>query len=285
MQTLETGATSSEWIAGDVTVQGVRLHYTRTGGNKPPFVLAHGFSDDGLCWTPVAQMLEPHFDVVMVDARGHGRSQAPEEGYGSVQMAHDLAGVISGLELESPVIMGHSMGAATALTLAGLYPQLPRAILLEDPPARWRTATPPTAENKPADNGWQDNMRSWIRDLQSQTREELIEKQRSATPSWSELEVELWADAHLRLSPNVVNGPGLRGNWDSTMMKTIICPTLLITADTERGAIVTEADAASLKEFIPHLKVAHIANAGHSIHREQFAAFMSVVQAFIQEVN
>ena len=43
------------WQEGDIEANGIRLHYTRTGGAKPPVVLAHGFSDDSLCWTPVAQ--------------------------------------------------------------------------------------------------------------------------------------------------------------------------------------------------------------------------------------
>ena len=37
------------WIEGDVLVNGRSFHYTRAGGNKPPLVLAHGFTDDGLC--------------------------------------------------------------------------------------------------------------------------------------------------------------------------------------------------------------------------------------------
>ncbi|MDZ4717393.1 MAG: alpha/beta hydrolase [Roseiflexaceae bacterium] len=47
----------SSWQTGNVHVNGVNLHYTRTGGDKPAVVLAHGFSDSGLCWTPVAQAL------------------------------------------------------------------------------------------------------------------------------------------------------------------------------------------------------------------------------------
>ena len=48
----------THWQSGDIRVNGLMLHYTRTGGAKPPVVLAHGFSDDGLCWTPVAEALE-----------------------------------------------------------------------------------------------------------------------------------------------------------------------------------------------------------------------------------
>jgi len=41
------------------------------------------------------------------------------------------------LKLEKPLIMGHSMGALSALLFASQYPELPRAILLEDPPPMW----------------------------------------------------------------------------------------------------------------------------------------------------
>src|SRR5258706_13126924 len=53
----------AHWQSGDVEANGLRLHYTRTGGAKPPVVLAHGFSDDGLCWTPLAEALAPDYDA------------------------------------------------------------------------------------------------------------------------------------------------------------------------------------------------------------------------------
>src|SRR5689334_9107986 len=133
------------WQAGDIEANGLRMHYTRTGDAKPPVVLAHGFSDDGLCWTSVAEILAADYDVVMVDARGHGKSVGPEQGYSSADHAADLAGVITGLGLQRPAVLGHSMGAATALVLAGAYPDLPRAILLEDPPPWWMPPSPAAA--------------------------------------------------------------------------------------------------------------------------------------------
>jgi N-formylmaleamate deformylase len=125
----------NDWQTGYVDTNGLRLHYTRTGGEKPPLVFAHGVTDAGLCWRPVAEALAAEYDAIMVDARGHGRSDAPERGYGPAEQAVDLAGIITALELERPAVLGHSMGAATALVLAGTYPDLPGAILLEDPPA------------------------------------------------------------------------------------------------------------------------------------------------------
>src|SRR4051794_8028698 len=105
------------WSTGDVTANGIRLHYTRTGAGtapgKPAVVLTHGFSDNGLCWTPVAEVLADDYDVIMIDARGHGQSDAPAEGYGSAEHAADVAGVIAALGLRRPALLGHSMGAAT----------------------------------------------------------------------------------------------------------------------------------------------------------------------------
>jgi hypothetical protein len=59
-------------------------------------------TDDGLCWSPLARLLEGERDVIMVDARGHGRSSAPEGGYDPLTQGRDLAGVIAALGLKKP---------------------------------------------------------------------------------------------------------------------------------------------------------------------------------------
>ncbi len=268
------------WQSGDIEVSGLRLHYTRTGGDKPQIVLVHGFSDDGLCWTPVAETLEGDYDVIMVDARGHGRSEGPERGYGPEDMAGDLAGVIDKLGLHRPTLLGHSMGAATALMLAGTRPALVRAILLEDPPTWWVASSVP-------DSGAEGSamMRAWMIELKRKTREELIAEQRTASPRWSEAELGPWADAKLRFSFHALNGlgPGTV-DWQATL-RGITCPALLIRADPALEAIVSEEDAAAMRTLVPQLRVAHISGAGHSIRREQFARYMDIVRTFLSEVT
>ena len=262
------------WQAGDITVGGLRLHYTRTGGDRPAVVLAHGITDDGLCWTPVADLLAPDYDVVMVDARGHGRSDGPEHGYGLVELASDLAGVIAGLGLERPAILGHSMGAITTLALAGTYPEVPRAILLEDPPAWWVQTPEP---------GWREQRRAGLVALKRKTREELIADRRREDPRWSEAELGPWADSKLRVGLHIVNWDSLATvDWPNTLRQ-VTCPALLITADPERGAIVTPETAEALKSMVPQAKVTHIPGAGHSIHRDQFTRYMELVRAFLAE--
>lgn len=271
----------SVWQSDYIQVGEIRLHYTRTGGDKPPVVLAHGFSDDGLCWTPVAEVLAPAYDVIMVDARGHGRSTGPEQGYGSVEYAGDLAGLISGLGLGRPTVLGHSMGAVTALALAGLYPELPRAILLEDPPAWW-TRGP---SDSPAAIAGRARMDARIIGLKRKTREELIADQHREAPAWSEAELAPWAEAKQRFSLYVLNRSGVAPvDWPETLRR-ITCPTLLITADPERGGIVTPDDAAVFQTLVSQAQVAHIPGAGHNIRREQFARYLEVVGGFLAEVH
>ena len=50
----------------DIKVDGVKIHYYRTGGKKPPFILLHGATDSGLCWTPVAELLAKDYDVIII---------------------------------------------------------------------------------------------------------------------------------------------------------------------------------------------------------------------------
>ena len=121
----------------------IDLNIIRTGNDdKPPLILAHGLSDMGLCWQPLASNLEVNYDIIMFDAYGHGKSSKvdPQSRFDLVEDLHDL---IKELKIEKPAIIGHSMGAYTLARFAAKHPDIPSAIVLEDPP--W-TETPLSAE-------------------------------------------------------------------------------------------------------------------------------------------
>ncbi len=127
-------------------------------------------------------------------------------------------------------------------------------------------------------------MQAWLSGLKRKTREQLILEQRAATPRWSNAELEPWADAKLRVSPNVLSvfdGQTPRTiNWQTTLHG-ITCPALLIKADPTQGAIVTDAGAAALQALVPQLQIAHIGDAGHNIRRDQFDRYLAAVRAFL----
>ena len=94
------------WQPGFFEVAGGRLRYHRTGGDGPPLVLSHGLTDNGLCWSRFAAAMESDFDIIMLDARGHGESSKAPDG-ALHEPAADIAAAIDQLGLELPVVMGH----------------------------------------------------------------------------------------------------------------------------------------------------------------------------------
>ncbi len=280
------------WQSDVTLVNGLRLRYTRTGGDKPPLVLAHGFSEDGLVWTALAEVLEDEYDVIMPDARGHGLSDAAATGLGTAELASDLYGVIRALGLEKPAVLGHSMGGMTTLALAGLYPDVPGAILVEDGmPFEMRRV----ADEKNETEGGSDGLRAYLNAIRGKSHAELMAWRRVQSPSWSETDVRTFADAKVRLNPQTLAPfmdpssvtPTARDaaapvDWP-TLLRQIRCPALLITGDPELGAMVTASQAARLQEQVPALRLAHIANASHDVRRDQTDAFLAIIRPFLAD--
>lgn len=128
------------WSSRYVMANGIRVHYWRTPGGersdgtaKPVIVLAHGYADCGLSWWYAMHGLTDEFELIALDARGHGLSDPPDATTPSDAQAKDIAAVIQELGLVKPIVMGHSMGAAAAMWFAALFPDVPRAVVLEDP--------------------------------------------------------------------------------------------------------------------------------------------------------
>ncbi len=268
----------NDWFSGDVVANHIRIHYHRTGGDKPKLILSHGFTDNGLCWIRAAQALEKDYDVIMPDARGHGLSDAPKTGYGPDDRAADLAGFIQALGLRKPFLMGHSMGADTTATTAAAYPDLVGCAVLEDPP--WSARTPSPQEEQAMFADW----RGRIIDRKSKTLASIVETGHKENPKWAEIEFEPWAEAKRQVSADTLGLIGAsRRPWSEIAAK-IVSPALLVTADTALGAIVP-SDVAAQAAANPHIQIAHIPNAGHNIRRENFEQFMEAVSAFLNQVQ
>lgn len=100
-------------------------------------LLLHGMADVARSLEPLASTLADRYRVAAFDARGHGRSSHPGA-YSVLHFVADLAGIIDALDLDRPILIGHSLGGHTVANYAGLYPDRIRAaVLLEGlgPPA------------------------------------------------------------------------------------------------------------------------------------------------------
>jgi N-formylmaleamate deformylase len=265
----------SHWTEAYTTVDGLKFHYTRTGhGHKPPLLLLHGFSDNGLCWLPVARDLEAQFDVIMPDARGHGRSARVQPNK-PIDNATDAAGLITALGLQKPIVGGHSMGGLTATELGARFPNLVGGLILEDP--AWIEPSPddvPMPENP---------FFAWLLNLEELSLDEIITFGKTNSPAWADVEFPSWAESKRQLDKNIFPVLNMRKPWRE-FVTAFTVPGLLITADVEKGAIVTPSAAQEAASLSPLLQVAPIPNAGHNIRRENYPAFMQAVQAFLSQL-
>lgn len=265
-----------KYTEGDSTIKGVKIHYYRTGGNKPPLFMLHGASDNGLCWTPVAEILAEKYDVIMPDAQGHGKSDRLDAKFTFESHANQVAGLVDALKLKNPIIMGHSMGAGTTVNVAINYPDLPRAIILEDPAWLVQPGTRPS--NPPNDP------RQYLSSLSKKTMAELIAECRATNPKWQEAEIEPWAESKMQFDPALFDHIAVNPSSYKEQVTKIKCTTLLIIAD---GGIVSKAtaeDAAKLWKSQQPFKWVYIKGAGHSIRRENFKDYMDAVNSFLKSL-
>ena len=270
----------SNWFEADVAANGISVHYHRTGSaGKPVLVLLHGITDSGRVWARVARALGDDYDIVMTDARGHGRSDRLDTGFSIPLLAADAAGVINGLDLEKPYVWGHSMGAITAATLAANYPDLVRAAVLEDPPL-WSAVVDQGGAGREQDAAAR---RPAFPDFRVMSEEERLATAAAMNPTWHADELPPWAESKAQFDPAIAQHFGSIQSypWREVLAR-IAGPTLLVTGDSEAGAIVTPAVAQEAVALLKQGQIAYLAGSGHNIHRERYEQTMQAVSAFLR---
>lgn len=111
-----------------VQLSQIRMHYEVYGSGNQPLILIHGNGGNCNSLRSVAELLANSYKVYLIESRCHGQSSDPDEITYDL-MADDVADFIETLDLENPIIMGHSDGAIVALTLAARRPELPYAVI------------------------------------------------------------------------------------------------------------------------------------------------------------
>ena len=117
-----------------LTRDGVRLAYREQGVGSPELLFVHAWSADGTSFQPQLDHFGRHHRAAAVDLRGHGASDKPEQEYTPELFADDLAWLARELDLERPVVVGHSMGGVIALVLAARHRDVASAIVAMDSP-------------------------------------------------------------------------------------------------------------------------------------------------------
>lgn len=245
---------------------GITIHYRRTGGNKPPVVLLHGLMTSGACWSSLAHSLKSDYDVIMPDARGHGKSSSPAHSYRYEHLAADIIGLIDSLALHAPVIIGHSMGGMTAALAASRCSKL----ILVDP-----TFLTPELQQEV----FQSDIKEQHRQILEGTKEEYLAKRQNGHRP-KEL-IERLAEARFQTSIHafeILTPP----NPDyKLVIQALKVPTLLVIGGP--GGVISPLMANELAELNHWLEVVQIPDAGHAIPFDQPDAFADTIKKFLQK--
>lgn len=114
------------------TRDGLRLYYEHAGSGAPAFVFVPGWCCDHTLFEPQAEHFAASSTVTSYDPHGCGRSD-PRDGYDLPMLADDLAWLCGELAVRRAVVVGHSLGALTAVELTVRHPHLVGAIVAVDP--------------------------------------------------------------------------------------------------------------------------------------------------------
>lgn len=264
----------NRWTTGSCEANGINIHYLRTGGDKPPVVLLHGLTANGACWTPLARALEDDCDVVMPDARGHGNSSTPDQGYNYDNLATDVISLIDALGLNNPALLGHSMGGMTAAVAASRNPKQLRGLILTDP-----TFLTPQRQREVYKSDVVEQHRRILNGSRKDFLAEMLVRHRNRSRELIELLV------HARFHTSIHAFEILRPpNPDYLqLIKTLDLSTLLVIGGT--SAVISPLVAAELASLNERLEVVQIAEAGHGIPYDHPDHFSAIVKAFLHSLS
>lgn len=269
----------------------------------PQLVLLHGITSSAAAnWPSIAHWSQRGWRVIALDARGHGLSprwQPQQLLRAGQQLVDDVVEVLEYLPTPAPaqnaaptagaseptpaaglkpILIGHSMGAATAAVVAAQRPDLVSALVLEDP-ARYGTRS--HSELLRRGQARANHVNRTLADLPASLVALLENAGTPGQPSAQEALPSLWASQQLdqSLLGTGVVAPEVEF---TQLMESISLPTLLLTGDRRGEARVGAQLLAHLMEQNPHICGQVMPGAGHQVRRANPQAYYDVVDAFLQ---
>lgn len=256
-------------------VAGYTLHYAFSrppAPALPPIVALHGFGTTGFrTFRHVAGLLAAAgMPVFAPDLLGFGGSDKPDDFVYSLEHHAALTAAFAGaLQLDRPVLLGHSMGGKIVAAAAALHPDRFAGVVLVNPGGFTPVArlSAYLAEAR------------WVQHLFAQDwfyRGLLPRTPLGAVFQTEENRAEL---ARLRRSHHALDldATGLRPR-----LRTVRAPVLLIWGNRDR--ILPRSTVRHVRRTFPHVRVAEIEGAGHAPMKDAPAAFARAVEVFTRGV-
>ncbi len=247
---------------------GCRIAFEDAGSGTPPLVLVHGWCCNRRFLAPQSQYFRRRHRVVALDLPGHGDSDAPQRDYSIPALASDVAWLCEELQLDKPVIIGHSMGGGIALELAADRSDLiAAAVVLDSPVASSAAVRQAWAELIPKLHGT---------DYKAAARAAIEHAYFIATDDAQRKE---WIVDAMLAAPQHVMATAMEGiaAWDSVRAASAAhVPVLNISASVPRANVVR------FQELCPHLIHGQVVGAGHFLQLEAPEQVNAMIERFLK---
>lgn len=116
----------------DITIRGLRLHYTDSLEGEHVIILMHGWGCDHTTLASVERVaLQAGYRVINVDFPGFGCSQEPPEVWGVDDYTRLIEEFISTLGIKNPILLGHSFGGRVGILYASRHDDVKALILVD----------------------------------------------------------------------------------------------------------------------------------------------------------
>jgi pimeloyl-ACP methyl ester carboxylesterase len=260
---------------------GETLAYVPLGDPKgPAVVLIHGYTDNARDWVPLVPYLSPHFRLILVDIRGHGRSSKPECCYTRFDFAYDIKLLLDALGVAQADVVGHSLGSVIAQTFAENWPERTRRVVLISSSAGPRAGAPVSG----ALAGYLDQIRELRDPIDPDSRfmmgwwssptpvdPDFLRRQRQDSAA---IPARVWqAVLEQGLDPMFASG-----ELQKTLPK-LTAPTLLIWGS--KDPLIGEDLRQTLREGLPQAQVKIFDGLGHNPFWEDPRGCAEVINAFL----
>lgn len=237
---------------GLAEVNGIKLYFAIYGEGEP-VILLHGGAGNGDHWANQVPAFAAKYQVIVVDARGHGRSTRGDQPIGYALMADDLLALMDELKLGKAALVGWSDGGAIALDLAIRHPERVSKLVA------------------------------------FATNFDLTGTQKGGGATTFSSYFARCAQDYARLSPTPGDFAGLKAalrpmwrtqpNFKSAQLSALEVPTLVL--DGAHDEIIRQDHLKQLARLISGAQLVFIPDASHFAHFQQPAAFNKVVLEFL----
>ncbi len=249
-------------------------------GDAPPeLVFLHGGAQNAHTWDTVAMALGR--PLVAIDLPGHGHSDGPADSSADLASnAADIATVVERLAPNARAVVGMSLGGITTLALAGARPDLVRSVVLVD-------ITPGVNQDKAAAIvAFVDGPESFpdFDDLLARTIEfnptrSVSSLRRGILHNAVQRPDGTWVWRYRRFVDRAA-GMDMSPLWE--VISALDVPLLLVRGMRPQS-VVDDADEAELLRRLPSARVAHVAEAGHSVQGDDPLELARLIDEFVPE--